>query len=189
MALLKNLFGDGSKDRELAEDMRAVLKEMREEREKFANLLETSHSATDTLHELGDPIAKASQDVEEVLERMREVEPQLTTLANLTGQIAALSARAEGLATDQERTTETMKTVIQDSTTIRTVFEELREKVDLAVNLRERLETFLEVEKPFSLIHGEADALRSQVESTSEHLGRIREQHERLMDSHKLAMQ
>src|SRR5262245_30356023 len=177
MALLKNLFGDGSKDRELTEDMRAVLKEMREEREKFARLLETSHSAADTLHELGDPIAKASTDVEAVLVRMGDVEPQLAMLANLTGQIESLSEQANGLQGDQERTTEHMKTVLQDSTTIRQVFEELREKVDLAVNLRERLETFLEVEKPFSLIHGEADALRGQVESTSEHLGRIREQH------------
>jgi seryl-tRNA synthetase len=76
-----------------------------------------------------------------------------------------------------------MKTVIQDSTTIRTVFEELREKVEPRGQPSGAAREFLEVEKPFSLIHGEADALRSQVESTSEHLGRIREQHERLMDS------
>ena len=154
MALLKNLFGDGSKDRELAEDMRTLLQEMRQEREKFAKLLETSHAAADTLHELVDPITQASTDVEAVVARLREVEPHLDTVTNVTAQIQTLNDRAQGLVDEQQRTEEHMKTVLQDSTTIRTVFEELREKVDLAVNLRERLETFLEVEKPFSLIHG-----------------------------------
>jgi len=80
-----------------------------------------------------------------------------------------------------------MASVLDDSQRVRAVFEELSEKVDLAVTLKDRLEAFLEVEKPFQVIRSDADALRGQVEGTGEHLGRLREQHERLMDAHKLA--
>src|SRR5262245_40782696 len=189
MALLKNLFGDGSKDRELAEDMRALLQEVRQERERFAQLLESSHGASDAMHDLIDPIAKASSDINAVTARLKDMEERLAAVSLLGTQLEDIGQRAEHIARSQKETESTMNTVLEDSQQIRTVFEELSQKVDLAVSLRERLETFLEVEKPFSLIHGEADQVRSQVEATSEHLGRLREQHERLMDHHKLATQ
>src|SRR5439155_16619659 len=154
MALLKNLFGDGSKDRELAEDMRAVLAEMRQERERFAQLLETSHSAEDTLHKLGDPIARASEDASAATARLEELEQRLEAVTRIAGQVQELGERTERMSQDHQQTQGDMKSVLEDSGRVRAVFEELSQKVDLAVSLRERLETFLEVEKPFSLIHG-----------------------------------
>src|SRR5262249_22979460 len=151
--LLKNLFGDGSKDRELAEDMRALLQEVRQERERFAQLLESSHGASDALHDLVDPIAKASSDINGVTTRLKEMEERLAAVSLLGTQLEDIGQRTEYLTRSQKETEGTMTTVLEDSQRIRTVFEELSQKVDLAVDLRERLEKFLEVERPFSLIH------------------------------------
>src|SRR5204862_5786524 len=45
------------------------------------------------------------------------------------------------------------------------------------------------IEKPFAVVKGDVDSLRCQVEATGEHLGKLREQNVRLLDSHKTAMQ
>ena len=187
-SLLKNLLGDSSKDRELAEDLRALLQEMRQERERFEALLRDSGTAADRLDQLGEPIARAGSDVDAVSTRLRELEQRLEAVAPISALIQILDERSEGLAQGQQRAETHFATVLDDSQHIRTVFEELSQKVDLAADLKTRLEVFLEVEKPFQVLRDDADALRGQVEGTGEHLGRLREQHERLMDAHKLAM-
>jgi chromosome segregation ATPase len=186
-SLLKNLLGNDSKDRDLAEEMRAVLQEMRQERERFQALVESSAGAAERLTELSEPLARAGNDVNAVTARLRDMEQRLEGVAQLTTQIETIAERAEGLSRSQQATEDHMGAVLQDSQRVRTVFEELSAKVDLAGDLKGRLEAFLEVEKPFQLLRGEGDSIRAQVENTSEHLGRLREQHDRLMDAHKLA--
>src|SRR5262245_4404285 len=104
MALLTNLFGEGSKDRELAEDMRALLQEMRQERERFAQLLESSHGASDALHDLVDPIAKASTDVNAVTARLKDMEERLAAVSLLGTQLEDIGQREEHIARRQKDT-------------------------------------------------------------------------------------
>ncbi len=187
-SLLKNLLGDGSKDREFAEDLRALLQEMRQERERFAALLHHSRAAADRLDQLGEPVARVGSDVDAVSTRLRDVEQRLEAIAPISARIQTLDERSEGLAQNQQQAEAHFATVLEDSGHIREVFEELSQKVDLAASLKDGLEAFLEVDKPFQVLRDDANALRGQVEGTGEHLGRLREQHERLMDAHKLAM-
>lgn len=186
--LFKSLLGNGSKDREFAEEMRVLLQEMRQERERFETLVEGSRGAADQLHQLNDPIAKAGSDVNAVAARLRDMEQRLEVATQFTVQLQTLDERSEGLLQNQREAETHIATVLEDSQRVRAVFEELSLKVDLAVDLKTRLEAFLGVEKPFQILRGDADALRGQVEGTGEHLGRLREQHERLIDTHKLAM-
>jgi DNA repair exonuclease SbcCD ATPase subunit len=187
-SLLRNLLGDPAKDRELAEDIRAVLQEMRRERERFEALIEGSSAAAERLSQLGEPLEKAGSDVLAVTARLRETEQRLEAVAQLASEVQSLGERSESLAQSQQQSEADFASVREDSQQIRATFEELSGKVDLAVSLKDRLEAFLEIEKPFQVLHGEADALRSQVEGTGEHLGRLRQQHERLMDAHKLGV-
>jgi DNA repair exonuclease SbcCD ATPase subunit len=187
-SLLKNLLGDGSKNREFAEDLRALLQEMRQERERFAALLHHSRAAAERLDQLGEPIARVGSDVDAVRAGLRDLEQRLEAFAPISALIQALDERSAGLAQNQQQAETHFATVLDDSQHIRAVFEELSQKVDLAASLKEGLEAFLEVDKPFQVLRDEASALRGQVEGTGEHLGRLREQHERLMDAHKLAM-
>ena len=187
-SLLKNLLGDGSKDREFAEDLRALLREMRQERERFEALLHDSHAAASRIEQLGEPIARVGSEVDAVSARLGDLEQRLEVVTPISALIQTLDERSAGMAQDQQQAEARFATVLEDSQHVRAVFEDLSQKVDLAASLKDGLEAFLEVDKPFQALRDEAGALRGQVEGTGEHLGRLREQHERLMDAHKLAM-
>ena len=187
-SLFKNLLGDGSKDREFAGDLRMLLQELRQEREHFEALLQNSRAAADRLERLDEPVARVGSDVDAVSARLSDLEQRLEVVTSISELVQTLDARSAGLARDQQQAAAGFATVLEDSRQVRAVFEELSGKVDLAASLKDGLEAFLEVDKPFQVLRDEADALRGQVEGTSEHLARLREQHERLMDAHKLAL-
>lgn len=186
--LLKSLLGNNSKDRELADEMRAVLNDIRQERERFEKLVESSRTAAERMSELNAPIAKAQSDTDSVAERIADMEQRFAAMVQLVPKFEALAERAEGLVQGQRLTESQVVQALEDAQRIRASFDEIGQKVDLAVSLKDQLEGFLEVEKPFQVVRGDCEALRSQVEGTTEHMNRLREQHERLMDAHRLAM-
>ncbi len=186
--LLKNLLGNGSKDRELAEEMRALLHEMQQERGRYEALIESVRASADRLQELGGPIAKAGSDVDAVAARLGDLEQRFVAIAQLSTQFQTLDERAEGLEHNRQRAETEIAESLDDVQRIRSAFEELRNKVDAALGLKDQLEAFLEIDKPFQQLRGEAEALRGHVDGTGEHLARLREQQDRLVDAHKLAM-
>src|SRR5262245_25360274 len=188
MSLLKNLLGSNTKDEQFAEEMRAVLQELQQERARCDNLIESVRTAADKLEELNEPIAQAGTDVDGMLSRLGELEQRFQAMVQLTNRLQELDERAEGLTEGHERATEQIAKAAADAEQIRTIFEELKEKVDLATDLKDRLESFLEVEKPFSLLRTEADNVRSHVEGTGERMNRLREQHDRLLVAHETAL-
>jgi len=89
--LLKRLLGNGSDDRQVAEDMRAVLNEMRQERQRFETLLESSRGAQEQLSGLSEPIAKAASD-------MNAATVRLTHMARPLKVMRRADARSHGAA-------------------------------------------------------------------------------------------
>src|SRR5258706_541004 len=57
--LLKSLLGNGSKDRELTDEMRAILNEMQQESSRYESLLHRARAPADRLQELAEPVARA----------------------------------------------------------------------------------------------------------------------------------
>jgi len=188
MSLLKNLLGSNTKDEQFAEEMRGVLQQMQQERTRCENLTEGVRTAGDRLQELSEPITKVGQDVDGMLERLGELESRFQAMVQLTNRLQELDERAETLTSSHTKASEEIQKAAGDAEQIRTIFEELKEKVDLATDLKDRLETFLEVEKPFALLRGEADNVRSHVEGTGERMNRLREQHDRLLVAHDTAL-
>jgi chromosome segregation ATPase len=186
--MLNRLFRNEANDRETAEELRAVLHEMQQERSRYETLLESVHASVDRLKELGEPIVKAVKDVDAVATRLGDVEERFTTIEQLSTRLLTLDERAQDLTEGQQRVQGQIVSALEDAQKIRSGFDEMSQKIDLAASLKDRLVTFLEVEKPFEQLKGSADGLRSQVENAGEHMIRLREQHDRLMDAHKLAM-
>ncbi|TMQ49348.1 MAG: hypothetical protein E6K73_10200 [Candidatus Eisenbacteria bacterium] len=185
--MLKNLLGNNPKDRETAEEMRAVLHEMQQERGRYEALIQSARASADKLQQLGEPIVKASGEVEAMTARLQELERRFASMAQLASRFENLDERAEVLTQDQHRTETEFAKTLEEIQQIRSLFEDLGGKVDVALDLKERLGSFLEVEKPFNELRGEAQEIRRQVEGTGEHLARLREHHDRLIDQHKLA--
>lgn len=186
--LIQSLLGNGAREKEMAEEMRAILHEMQQERARYQALIESSRASAMMLEQFGATIVETRHALEGATARVHEVEQRLEALAKLTSRYETLDDRAEDLAKDQQQAQTQIAAAVQDAAQIRAVFEELSQRVDLAVSLKDRLGSFLEVERPFQQMRGDADALREQLHGTGEHVSRLREQHDRLMDAQKLAM-
>jgi chromosome segregation ATPase len=186
--LLKSLLGNGSRDRELTDEMRAVLEQIQQERSHCETLVKSARASLTRVQELGAPIAKTESDMDAATARLATLEQRLGGFERLTAQFQTLDERAERLGQSQRQAETRITHAGEDTQRIRSQIEELSHKVDLALGLKERLEAFLEMESPFQQLLGDADALRGQVDQTGEQLNRMREQHDRVMDAHKLAL-
>lgn len=187
MTLLKNLLG-GSKNQELSEEMRNILEEMRQERSRFEALLENARTSADRITELGEPIAHASAEVDSVGKRLVELESRFQAMVQLSSLFQNLDERAEALNEGQRQADARIARTLEEAQSIRGSLEDLSQKIDQVVNLQDRLDAFLENEKPFQQLLGEFDSVRGMVDGTGEHVARLREQYERLMDAHKVGV-
>lgn len=186
--LLKSLLGNGGNDRQLTEEMRGILREMQEERTRYETLLERGDAQANRLKLLGEPIAKAEYDVKGLVARLKEVEDQLEIVPKLSGQLESVDGRAKDLAKEQGEAETRILKALEEADGIRGAFGEIREKIELAVSIQNRLDSFLEVDRPLTVLESKAGEIRTAVDGTSDQLTKLREQHERLLDAHKLAL-
>ena len=186
--LLRNLLGNATKDRELTDGLRAVLQEMQDERARYEALLENVRASAVHLQTLGDPIAKVESSVEGASGRIEELEQRLAAMVQLVPKLETMDERVASLTEGQKRASAQVVEALEQAQGLRTNFEEMGAKIERAEALRDRLENFLEVEKPFQQVRDDVGVLRGQLESTNEQLSKFRQQHDRLLDAHKLAI-
>jgi len=186
--LLKSLLGNGSRDRELTDEMRAVLQEIRQERSHCETLVKSARTWVTRIQELSAPVAKAQSDTEAMTGRLTDLEERLQASEQLAARYRTLDERAEQLSQNQRQAEARIGHATEDAQRTRAVLEELTHKVDMALDLKERLGAFLEMESPFRQVQADAETLRSQVDAAGEHVTRLREQHDRVMDAHKAAV-
>lgn len=184
--MLKKLMGNDAKDQ--LEAMRAVLQEFQAERERFETLVEGSKQGAERLKKLNEPLAKTEDDINGIYARIQQMEERFQGLVKLSELFQGLEERADGLAKSTQWAESRLATALEGSQKIESSMADLVSKVDLAAELKERLANFLEVEKPFQLLRGEAESLRGQLEGAVERMARLREQHDRVLDQHKLAL-
>ena len=186
--LLKNLMGNGAKDQETLEAMRAVLQEFQQERERYESLVEGSKAGAERLKKLGEPLAQTQSEIDGLYTKLSQMEERFQGLVKLSDLFQNLDERAEGLTKSTQWAESRLATALEGSQKIESSMADLVSKVDLAAELKERMASFLEVEKPFQLLRGESESLRGQLEGAVERMARLREQHDRVLDQHKLAL-
>jgi len=185
--LLKSLLGNGSKDAELTAEVRTAVQEMRQERSHCETLVKSARASLNRVQELGEPIKKATTDMDAVTTRLAGLEQRLAGLDRVAAHVQKLDERAERIGQHQMQTETRFAHATEDTERLRTQIEELGHKVDLALDLRERLAGFLELEQPLERVRHDADSLRGQMDGTSEQMTRLRDQHERVMEAYKQA--
>src|ERR1041385_3271979 len=187
MKPFKGLMGNNAREQEQLEAMRAVLADIQRERERYEALVEGAKAGADRLKKLGEPLAKTETDVESLATRMAQMEERFQGMVKLSSLFQNLDERAEGLTKSTQWAESRLATALEGSQKIEASMADLVAKVDLASELRERLSNFLEVEKPFQLLRRDAETLNGQLEGATERIARLREQHDRLLDAHKMA--
>jgi chromosome segregation ATPase len=188
MKPFKNLMGNNNaREQEQLEAVRGVLAEIQKERERYEALVEGAKAGADRLKKLGEPLAKTESDVDTLAARMAQMEERFESMVKLSSLFQNLDERAEGLAKSTQWAESRLATALEGSQKIEASMADLVAKVDLASELRERLTSFLEVEKPFQLLRRDAETLHGQLEGATERMARLREQHDRLLDANKMA--
>jgi chromosome segregation ATPase len=187
MKPFKNLMGNGAKEQEQLEAMRAVLADIQRERERYETLVEGSKAGAERLKQLGEPLAKTESEMHTLEGRMAQMQERFQAMVKLADLFNNLDERAEGLTKSTQWAESRLSTALEGSQKIESTMADLVSKVDLAADLKERLTGFLEVEKPFQLLRGEAESLHGQLEGAAERVARLRDQHDRLLDAHKSA--
>ena len=67
------------------------------------------------------------------------------------------------------------------------MYEELSQRVDSALQLKERIGNFMDVERPFQQLRSDAETLRGQVDGTAENMTKLQDQNGRTMEAQKQA--
>jgi len=186
--LFQSLLGNGAREKEMADQMRGMLQEMQHERVRYQALVDGARASAMMLEQFGETIGRTQRELEAATARVHEVEMRLEALTKLTSRYETLDDRAETLAAEQQKAEGQISSAVRGAAELRTIFEEMSHRIDLAVSLKDKLTSFLDVEKPFQQLRGDADALREQLHGTGEHVTRLREQHDRVMDAQKLSM-
>jgi chromosome segregation protein len=185
--LFKNFRGNSSAERELAEEMRSVLRDIQHERSRCEALVESAQHSLLRTQELGEPITAAADKMEAVAGRLTGLEQRLAAVERLAGFFQDLDDRAARLDKSQRQVEKRIGRASEESQGTLTRVEELAGKLDLATGLKEQLDAFLKLDSPFQQLRGEADQLRGQLNGTTEQFTRIKEQHGQVMDAHRLA--
>src|SRR5947199_6422161 len=139
---LKNLLSNNSKDRELFEQMCAAMREMQEERDRCQLLIIDLRTSNARLQDLDAPVTKAKTDVDAVAKRLAEVEQRFSAILQLSSTLPSLDLRAENLAENQRRAEAQLGNVLEDARKFRSMYEELSQRVDSALQLKERIGNF-----------------------------------------------
>jgi chromosome segregation ATPase len=168
--------------------MRAVLEQIRQERGHCETLVKSARASLSRIQEMGGPIAKAEADMAGVSTRLAGLEQRLGALDRVSAQFQTLDERAERLGQGQRQAETRVAHAVEDAQRIRSLIEELSHKVDLALDLKDRLGTFLEMEAPLRQLQGDAEGMRGAVGTLGEQVARIRGQHDRVMEAHKTAL-
>src|SRR5436309_9361752 len=103
--LLRNLLGNPTKDRELTDEARALLHEMQQERNRFEALIQTAGSSVSRLEQLGEPMAKATSDMDALKARLADLQNRFTGMVQVTEQYQTLEDRAQKVERGQDRAT------------------------------------------------------------------------------------
>ena len=148
------------------EAMQAILHEMQQERGRNEKVIERVQEAVERLEQLGEPVEKAGSDVVALTASLSQLDQRLTALAQLAERYQAVAERAEVLAQDQGRSEAQIAAVTASSQQLTATYEQIGGKLDLALELKDRIEAFLEVDRPFQLLRGDADGIRAQIEGT-----------------------
>src|SRR5262245_20706034 len=122
-SLLKNLTGRAAKDRELTDEMRAILLQIQQECARYEVLVDRARTSAERLENLSEPIARVSGETAAVESHLEELTQRLSSLAPVVEQFQSIEQKAQTLTSEQERAGVEITSALEETKRIRTVSE------------------------------------------------------------------
>src|SRR5215831_20871484 len=102
-SLLKNLTGRAAKDRELTDEMRAILLQIQQECARYEVLVDRARTSAERLEHLSEPITRVASEAAAAETHLGDLTQRLSSLSPVLAQFQALEEKAQGLSTAHER--------------------------------------------------------------------------------------
>ena len=178
--LLKNLFKNDAIPENLSQELRSILSEMESERKAFELLTIRAEGSAESFEKLATPVAVMEKTVGELSVKVNAFE-------NLTPQIAAIQEQAVTLSEAHRRAESKVGEVVGDVERAGAELQDLRQRLDAALGLKEDLTGFLELEGPFKTLRTDVDGLAGEVREFGDRFARVREEHEGVLRGYSVA--
>jgi chromosome segregation ATPase len=179
-SLLKALRLQGNHSTDVAAEMRDLANRARDERRRLEDVIARARGAATEVTKLTAPVARME-------ERVAALEKQVSAIEKLAPHVTALRAQADALHQAQRRMDAQLAESADRSAHVQAQLEEMKPLMEAAVNLKQDLTRFLEVEGPVKTLKSQADDLQAQLGELTGNFARLRDRQEDLAGTSKKA--
>ncbi|HWN17965.1 MAG TPA: hypothetical protein VNO19_03510 [Gemmatimonadales bacterium] len=147
-------------------------------------LVARAEAAANDLRSLA-PILERTAEFDALRERCEEVERQVAGLERLGSQLSTAEEQVERVIKTQSATEARLGHAGEGVDRLQTQMSGLSDKVETALLLREQVDSFLSLQGPLNALRSDSETLRTQLSEQSEHVARMRTQHDDALTAHR----
>jgi len=130
-------------------------------------------------------ILERTSELDGLRERCADVEQQVAGLERLGSQLSMAEEQLERVIKAQNATETRIAQAGEDVQRLQGQMGGLSEKVDVALELRDQVESFLSLQGPLAELRTDAETLRTHLNDLSENVARMRTQHDDALTAHR----
>jgi chromosome segregation ATPase len=184
---MKRFWGAGSDRETHAEELQPVLAELKAERAALESLLGRAETSKRELETMSAPFAAARQGLTALESQVDQVGSRVRAFDGVAARVAAVELQAEGADKTQRRVEKQLANATGDVDRMQSQVAELRDAVDLALQVREQLAGFGELGGQIDELRSRTDGFGQQLRSLQDTFGAMRGQHDEVMRAYKQA--
>jgi exonuclease SbcC len=130
-------------------------------------------------------ILERTSELDGLRERCADVEQQVAGLERLGSQLSMAEEQLERSIKAQNATETRITQAGEDVQRLQGQMGGLSEKVEVAIELRDQVESFLSLQGPLAELRGDAETLRTHLNELAENVARMRTQHDDALTAHR----
>lgn len=175
----KKLFGNGSLPDEIRGELRAILLQMRQERNASEAAATSVQGLVHQAKELAGPITEARKDFDDLELEIHTVQALVPQIRSLEDRATLLQEKTASLEDERSEAVADLAAASAELAGLRQGMEELRDLVAQVLPLKDQLIEFIGLASPFRVLQDEAEETRSKMDALNERFGRMAETHAR----------
>ncbi|HET6798679.1 MAG TPA: hypothetical protein VFH40_16105 [Gemmatimonadales bacterium] len=130
-------------------------------------------------------ILERTSELDGLRERCTDIEQQVTGLERLGSQLSMAEEQVERLIKTQNATESRVSQSTEEVQRLQGQMGGLSEKVEVALDLRDQVESFLSLQGPLAELRSDAETLRTHLNELAENVARMRTQHDDALTAHR----
>ena len=157
--VLEKFFKSGTLPEEVSAELRSILTSMQRERKAFDDAILQSQGLTKRVEDLGEPIGRAQQAVQQIEEKMQAFEDVAPRIEAVQQHADSLQHQADGLRETTRSAEDHVRQVNADAAELRAEVDQMKDMLRTVVSMKTDLEGLMKLEGRFKAIEEGATEL------------------------------